>query len=1115
MLVSLLTSYFFFTKEYQFGPSVGEVLDAVGYGDGFIYSLASDSFPILMAVDSSGNVLGVANLSPGSDKIRGLTSLSGTLWGRTATEALNVIWPDSAKGLNFGSDTLVSLLPVGGDTAVVLLFVSAMPYNFYRLLLIAGDSVLRASDLGGIAPGDGYGFGDMGAISSGAIALAMVEDERNLYVVSINPDLNSISWVRRVELPSELELVQSSVYLDVLPDGKVVVAYTVDSANYERWAYTLLSPSGDYIETKVLYPAPYPTADHYVRGVKALNGEKFALFGSLSYPTAYGGVVVVDTSGSVRSSYVFTSSSYISEMTYAPPGYVLLGEGTGGLSAVFLRQAPNFGPCDTLYVPMATATVSVSASNPTVSISSPWSLTYSGVYYPFTPMSPPTVSTPCSTSVSTSDDVPPTVASTYPINGAVNVPDTATVRIVFSEPINTSTFNTSTVSVSPVDTYTPTCIAPDTCIITHTPFPPGTTITVTLSSGITDTAGNSLTPAPYTLSFSTAAPPPGSVKVILTSPDSGEINVPLNANIGVWFSDEIDTTTVNAGSVYIRGWDGTSVVNYSFTVSCPTALFCVLDPSPLFRPSEEVTVVFTDNIMDRTGTIPLTPRTITFRTQELDTLRPVVVFTSPDSGAISVPVNTSIGVQFSRDMDTTTIPGNVDISGEVSGSHGYFVSCPTASYCNLDPYPDFTAGENVTVVFTDGITDREGRRLVPKVITFTTGSGEDNDPPTVQILSPSNDTLTLYNAGEIVRAYVSDPGGIQRVDWVLLDQTYSKPTNCDGNLYQSADTSCFAMPGVPPGVYMLKAFAYDRSNNVGYDSAWVAFNDTVPPYLLLTEPSNGDVGVSPHTDIRLVFSENMDTSSFGTVSISVGSTTYSYTHVWEDLQVLRVVPTSPFPYDSVVRVVVSSFVDLAGNSMVPGTFSFRIVSNASVSATIISVLPDTVYVGSGDSAEVVGVVLSTYPITGAECILDGETSFPMEAVDGAYDEVEETVAVRIYTEEEGTHTVVIRGRNAYDYGTSPTANLYVLKVPFLSDRNVVVYPNPTKDRAKVRFVLGDDAYVSIEVFDLKARRVFHKEDMYEGFRTYTVDLPSLPPGLYLLRISAKGQKVEKWFSVVR
>ena len=60
----------------------------------------------------------------------------------------------------------------------------------------------------------------------------------------------------------------------------------------------------------------------------------------------------------------------------------------------------------------------------------------------------------------------------------------------------------------------------------------------------------------------------------------------------------------------------------------------------------------------------------------MDTLNPVVVFTTPDSGAVDVPSNTKIAVQFSRDMDTTTIDSpNVRIIGSSSGSHTFSKIC--------------------------------------------------------------------------------------------------------------------------------------------------------------------------------------------------------------------------------------------------------------------------------------------------------------------------------------------------------------------------------------------------------------------------------------------------------
>jgi hypothetical protein len=112
-------------------------------------------------------------------------------------------------------------------------------------------------------------------------------------------------------------------------------------------------------------------------------------------------------------------------------------------------------------------------------------------------------------------------------------------------------------------------------------------------------------PTPLSLSVSTSSINTSTVcldatrpRIVLTHPDSGSIYVPLSANIGVWFSKPIIDTTINASSVSITGWDGSSFRTYSFNRTCPTPNFCVLDPILKFRPNEEITVRFDSTIRD-------------------------------------------------------------------------------------------------------------------------------------------------------------------------------------------------------------------------------------------------------------------------------------------------------------------------------------------------------------------------------------------------------------------------------------------------------------------------------------------------------------------------------------
>lgn len=636
----------------------------------------------------------------------------------------------------------------------------------------------------------------------------------------------------------------------------------------------------------------------------------------------------------------------------------------------------------------------------------------------------------------------------------------------------------------------------------------------------------SLTLSPTSLSLSVSTPSINTntvcldttrPRIVLTHPDSGSIYVPLSANIGVWFSKPIIDTTVNASSVSITGWDGSSFRTYSFNRTCPTPNFCVLDPILNFRPNEEITVRFNSTIRDINGN-NLTPKVIVFRTQGVDTLNPVVVFTTPDSGAVDVPSNTKIAVQFSRDMDTTTInPTNVRIIGSSSGLHTFTKVCRTLSYCEIYPYPDtFNVGETVTVEFRSGIRALNGRNLVPRIITFRTGA-PDNTLPNITIISESG-TIWLYDRRVPIKAYVWDNYGIQRVEWVINSQTYISPTNCNGNIYRNLDTSCFYIPDIPAGTYTIIAYAYDYSGNVGIDTAYLIYQDTIKPYVVFTDPRDNSYGISPTPLITVVFSEGMDTAS-GSLDIWVGSSTYPYTKYWEDLRTLKIRNTTPLPYDSTVKVVLKNYKDLSTNTMVGDSFSFRftIISNAEIFIRILNVNPSMVYKGSPDSTYILAEVSSRYNIRGAKMVINGSVEVPMFAKDGSFDEPVETVYVRYrFGElEVGEYNVSVKAWNDYVERSSEPFIIKVKSIGFLDKENVVIYPNPAKGQAKLRVIFGANTNAVIEVFDLKVKRVYHREGSFDGFKTYEFDLPKLPTGLYLVRVRAGDKKVEKWFSVIK
>jgi len=158
-----------------------------------------------------------------------------------------------------------------------------------------------------------------------------------------------------------------------------------------------------------------------------------------------------------------------------------------------------------------------------------------------------------------SDIIAPTVTSTLPQNGAVNVALTGSIKASFSEAMTSATINNSTFTLSP---SIPGSVSYDTATNTAT-FTPSTTLvpslnyTATISTGVKDAAGNPMT-APKVWSFTTTSG--GSTTNLLQNGDFEQghvswnetnstslLNINLNAGLGHNNSDwYIYTGTVNS-----------------------------------------------------------------------------------------------------------------------------------------------------------------------------------------------------------------------------------------------------------------------------------------------------------------------------------------------------------------------------------------------------------------------------------------------------------------------------------------------------------------------------------------------------------------------------------------
>lgn len=82
--------------------------------------------------------------------------------------------------------------------------------------------------------------------------------------------------------------------------------------------------------------------------------------------------------------------------------------------------------------------------------------------------------------------------------------------------------------------------------------------------------------------------------------------------------------------------------------------------------------------------------------------------------------------------------------------------------------------------------------------------------------------------------------------------------------------------------------------------------------------------------------------------------------------------------------------------------------------------------------------------------------------------------------------------------------------------NLSIYPNPTHGAARIGFTLKKAAFVTITVTDLNGKQEMNVyEGRLHGVVDKTIDVSSVPQGIYLLQIKVDGKSVSQKLQILR
>ena len=314
------------------------------------------------------------------------------------------------------------------------------------------------------------------------------------------------------------------------------------------------------------------------------------------------------------------------------------------------------------------------------------------------------------------EGVCPIVTGTIPEDGALNVPLNQTISATFNELMNTSTITAVSFTVSGIAPIQGTISFVNSATITTAIFTPtspllnNTTYTGRITTAVKDENGNAMQ-SDYVWSFSTG----NTINpvVILTNPNNGATNVPLNKVITATFNQTMDPSTFTSTTFTLK--NGVVNVPVTFSFSGNMVRFT---PIAALLTNTTYTATITTGVKNLAGNSLLTNYVWSFSTG--NSLAPRVLSTDPFNTATNVSLNRVITATFSEPMNPLTVTAssftlmkgstNVPITFNYSGVIASFT--PTVA---LSPNTLYTA------TITTGVKNLTGVAIANNYIwSFTT-----------------------------------------------------------------------------------------------------------------------------------------------------------------------------------------------------------------------------------------------------------------------------------------------------------------------------------------------------------------------------------------------------------
>ncbi|MEZ5469841.1 MAG: Ig-like domain-containing protein [Lysobacterales bacterium] len=462
-------------------------------------------------------------------------------------------------------------------------------------------------------------------------------------------------------------------------------------------------------------------------------------------------------------------------------------------------------------------------------------------------------------------DTAPSVSTSNPGNGAINVPLAGVVSFTFSEPVNFGVPSFTYNCGAPV-TFTVSGSGTATATLTPTSLLPINTLcTVTaLAAGISDVDAADppdLMAANFVLSFTSVNDNPPAVQSV--SPANGA-TVASNDPLNVVFTENVDaaagsvTLTCGGANLITGGTTGTNVPSLTPTYAppLPTGATCTL-------------TVLAANITDSDLIDPPDNMAANFVSTFTVDSAPSVSSVLPGNGASNLATNTTITVNFSEPVNVAAGGVTLNCGAPVTFSSGLPAS--NTNTITLTPSANLPEGAtcNGTVVATL-VTDADAIDPPDQMVSNFTWSFTTDAAPTVTTATPaeaavvpSTQLLTVNfseNVDLTASAFTLNCGAgvpFSSVPALPATNTNTITLTPTGGLPQGAACSLTVV-----AAQVSDTDLNDPPNNMAANFVRT-FSVDAAPSVTTTTPADSATSVDPTSNITINFNEsvNFDTTA--------------------------------------------------------------------------------------------------------------------------------------------------------------------------------------------------------------------------------------------------------------